>query len=211
MVLERLSWRVNSPNHASFLLLTVSVRQGCLLSPILFNLFLEIMQETLHDHQTSMSIGGRHICNLRFADDIDLMGGSNGELQDLTSRLIDRATAYGTEVSTEKSKIMTNGTNNISVDISIRPEVREGDQFEVHASNPVKRLSLLSIILHQDCLRNDSNGQTKQDLAVQHHQLRREVQSLQVSCHPRSSSMAVKHGPCFLTMKNGSGLSKPNA
>ena len=124
------------------------------------------------------------------------MGGSNGE-----DRLVDRATAYGTEVSTEKSKIMTNGTNNISVDISIRPEVREGDQFEVHASNPVQRWHLLSRSPHQDCLRNDSNGQTKQDLAVQHHQLRREVQSLQVSCHPRSSSMAVKHGPCLLTLK----------
>ena len=72
---------------------TVDVRQGCLLSPILFNLFPEkIMQEILHDHHTFISIGGRSICNLRFADDIDLMGDSNGELQDFTNRLVDRAT-----------------------------------------------------------------------------------------------------------------------
>ena len=96
---------------------TISVRQGCLLSPILFNLFLEkIMQETLHDHHTSISIGGRPICNQIFADDIELMGGSNGELQDLTSRFVDRATAYGMEVTAEKNKIMSNSTNNISAD-----------------------------------------------------------------------------------------------
>ena len=47
------------------------------------------------------------------------MGGSNGELQDLTDRLVDRPSAYGMEVSREKSKIMTNSTNNISADINM--------------------------------------------------------------------------------------------
>ena len=84
---------------------TVGVRRGCLLSPILFNLFLEkIVQETFNDHQTAIAIGGRSIYNQRFADDIDLMGGSNGALQDLTTRLVDRATAYEMEVSREKAK-----------------------------------------------------------------------------------------------------------
>ena len=76
------------------------------------------MQETLHDHQTSIAIGGRPKCNLRFADDIDLVGGSDGELQDFTNRLVDRTMAYGMGVSTEQSKIVTNSTKNISIDVS---------------------------------------------------------------------------------------------
>ena len=49
----------------------VGVGQGCLLSPTLFNIFLErIMCETLDDHKSSVSIGGRFITNFRFADDI---------------------------------------------------------------------------------------------------------------------------------------------
>ena len=96
----------------------VGVRQERLLSPILFNLCLDkIIQETAHDQHTSISIGGRAICNLRVDDDIDLRGRSNGEFQDLTNRLVDRTKAYGMEVSTGKSKIMTNSMNNIGADI----------------------------------------------------------------------------------------------
>ena len=74
---------------------TERVRLRSLVSPNPFDLFLEtIMQKTLHDHHTSISIGGRPTCNLRFAYDIDLMGGSNFELQDFTNRLIDRTTIY---------------------------------------------------------------------------------------------------------------------
>ena len=47
------------------------------------------------------------------------MGSSNGELHDPTSRLVNRATAYGMEGSTEKSTVMTNSTNDINADISM--------------------------------------------------------------------------------------------
>ena len=52
--------------------ITVGVQQGCLLSPTLFNIFLErIMTDALEDNEGTVSIGGRAITNLRFADDID--------------------------------------------------------------------------------------------------------------------------------------------
>ena len=51
---------------------TVEVRQGCLLSPTFFNIFLErIMTDALEDYEGTVSIGGRRTTNLRFADVID--------------------------------------------------------------------------------------------------------------------------------------------
>ena len=49
-----------------------------------------------------MSIGGRPLSNLRFADDIDLQGGSEEELQQLIERLENTAAGYGVEMSADK-------------------------------------------------------------------------------------------------------------
>ena len=49
---------------------------GCLVSPTLFNIFLErIMTDALEDHEGTVSTGSRTITNLRFADDIDGLAG----------------------------------------------------------------------------------------------------------------------------------------
>ena len=66
------------------------------------------MQEALHNFNGTTSINGREISNLRFADDIDLIAGTEEELQELTTTLERRARAYGMEISAEKSKIVVN-------------------------------------------------------------------------------------------------------
>ena len=77
---------------------TAGVRQGCILSPILSNIFLErIMTNALEDHEGTVSTGGRTIAIFRFANDID--GLPRGEELAKFVECLDKAsTAYGMEI-----------------------------------------------------------------------------------------------------------------
>ena len=65
------------------------VRQGCILSPCLFNLYAEyIMRNTgLEEAQAGIKIAGRNINNLRYADDNTLMAESEEELKSLLMKV----------------------------------------------------------------------------------------------------------------------------
>ena len=60
------------------------------------------MINIIHENTSIISIGGRNIRNLRFANDIDLIAGSNSELQELTNRLVESSKAHGMEISQKK-------------------------------------------------------------------------------------------------------------
>ena len=65
------------------------VRQGCILSPCLFNLYAEyIMRNAGQDEaQAGIKISGRNINNLRYADDTTLMAESKEELKSLLMKV----------------------------------------------------------------------------------------------------------------------------
>ena len=98
-----------------------TVRQGCLLSPTLFNIFLErIMSDALEEHNGKVSIGGRNITNLRFADDIDALAEEEQELEAQVESLDKTCTRYKMEISAEKTKLMTNSANGIQREIKVK-------------------------------------------------------------------------------------------
>ena len=88
------------------------VRQGCILSPCLFNLNAEyIMRNTgLEEAQRGIKIARRNINNLRYADDTTLMAESE-ELKSLLMKVKEESEEVGLKLNIQKTKIMTSSPN----------------------------------------------------------------------------------------------------
>lgn len=83
------------------------VRQGCVLSPLLYNIYSEaVMRRTLEGWKEEVKISGRRISNLRFADDTLLIANNSEELQELIRRVEEVSLEYGLKINTGKTKVM---------------------------------------------------------------------------------------------------------
>ena len=87
------------------------VRQGCVLSPCLFNLHAEyVMRNTgLEEAQAGMKIARRNINHLRYADDTTLMAESEEELKSLLMKVKVESEKVGLKLNIQKTKIMASG------------------------------------------------------------------------------------------------------
>ena len=84
------------------------VRQGCILSPCLFNLYAEyiMLNAGLDEAQTGIKIARRNINNLRYADDTTLMAESEEELKNLLMKVKEESEKAGLKLNIQKAKIM---------------------------------------------------------------------------------------------------------
>ena len=84
------------------------VRQGCILSPCLFNFCAEYIMRNagLDEAQVGIKISGRNINNFRYADDTTLMAEIEKELKSLLMKVKEESEKSGLILNIQKTKII---------------------------------------------------------------------------------------------------------
>ena len=87
------------------------VRQGCIWSPCLFNLYVEYIMRNagLDGAWAGIKIAGRNLNNLRYADDTTLTAEREEELKRLLMKVKEESEKVGLKLNIQKTKIMASG------------------------------------------------------------------------------------------------------
>ena len=109
------------------------VRQGCCLSPILFNLYSQYLTKEALKGLGDFKIGGKIIHSVKYADDLVLLAKEGKVLRDMTDKLIEIGRCYEMEMNVEKTKVMRISRQPFPVKIII-------DQKQLENVGPFKYL-----------------------------------------------------------------------
>ncbi|KAL1447433.1 hypothetical protein WDU94_013960 [Cyamophila willieti] len=112
-IIQNLYWnqtaavRLNQDSSEA-ILIQKGVRQGCVLSPLLFNVYSEtIFKETIAEINKGIKINNRMVNNLRYADDTVIMASNVEDLQQMLNLLVTSSEQQGLYINTSKTKAMT--------------------------------------------------------------------------------------------------------
>ena len=98
----------------------IGVMQGCILSPLLFNTLLEVVMDVPLDRwEFGIKGSGTCLSNLRFANDINLLANSEGELQQLVDRVHVTSSRFGLVISDFKTEAQCIGRDSQILNIKL--------------------------------------------------------------------------------------------
>lgn len=130
------------------------VRQGCIISPALFNIYSElIMRKAIDNYEGGTSIGGRTISNLRYADDVALLAESEAELKTLLKSVSNESQQYDLYMNVKKTKIMVCSNQSIQVNMH-------------HNGEPVEQVDTFCYLGASFSSTNDSSKEIRRRLAI---------------------------------------------
>ena len=95
------------------------VRQGCVLSPSLFNLYVERMFKAVEDKK-GIIVGRMNINNLRYADDTVLISDSEHNVQVLLNAVNEEGEKWGMKINVTKTKAMVIHKREVAPNINVR-------------------------------------------------------------------------------------------
>jgi len=107
------------------------VRQGCCLSPVLFNIYGEWLATEALEQKGDLKVGGQIIKTVKYADDLALMAHNEDELQIMVDSLVNTGKKYGMEINSAKSKVMmvSKGSKVLKIVVDGRP-LEQIDSFK---------------------------------------------------------------------------------
>ena len=109
-------------SHTKHFFIEKGVRQGCILSPLLFCAYIKQVMREADIIESGAVIGGRSISNLRYADDTALCDKSPQEINNIVHKVNYAGRIRLLKLNARKTKLMVVGDENANVSIDVDGE-----------------------------------------------------------------------------------------
>ena len=105
--------------HCEYFNINKGVRQGCILSPHLFNVYTESVMREANIDDLGISIGGRNLTNLRYADDTALLAKDITDMKKVLNSVDEAGKTVNLKLNAKKTKVMHINGKEVPPDIQV--------------------------------------------------------------------------------------------